>query len=318
MHAPARQRLGVKVKVVLSSCAGQVVHPWSRTPSPLHVRPWCGAAPRDAALIVFAHVRARTLLGRLCWLVLPAGAQVQARSVRNTGGGLTFLPGGGVCGGWVACFARGGDLVDDDDVSDAGDQRPVEGPEHVGLAGAVGQVCGEVVDAVVEWFHVGVGVGDGVAGVADNRCPLLAEVEVPAGAAVSVGGFAQGAGQMLQVADAFLGPGEDFGVTVLSPILEPAVSMLADESGGATRPGSARPKRSLPGRSTNSGHGRGKRIRPVRPPLRTSPRRGVRSGNRYGPGGRTKAQLYDDAKQAGIPGRSKMSKQQLQDRLERT
>lgn len=51
----------------------------------------------------------------------------------------------------------------------------------------------------------------------------------------------------------------------------------------------------------------------------SAPRRGgIRSGNRYGPGGRTKAQLYADAKQAGIPGRSKMNKQELQQRLERS
>jgi hypothetical protein len=46
-------------------------------------------------------------------------------------------------------------------------------------------------------------------------------------------------------------------------------------------------------------------------------RGGIRSGNRYGPSGRTKAQLYADAKRAGINGRSKMSKAQLQQRLER-
>lgn len=50
----------------------------------------------------------------------------------------------------------------------------------------------------------------------------------------------------------------------------------------------------------------------------SAPRRGgIRSGNRYGPGGRTKAQLYDDAKRAGIKGRSKMSKDELEDRLAR-
>jgi plasmid stabilization system protein ParE len=46
-------------------------------------------------------------------------------------------------------------------------------------------------------------------------------------------------------------------------------------------------------------------------------RGGIRSGNRYGPGGRTKAQLYADAKRAGIKGRSKMSKAQLQQHLAR-
>lgn len=51
----------------------------------------------------------------------------------------------------------------------------------------------------------------------------------------------------------------------------------------------------------------------------SAPRRGgIRSGNRYGPGGRTKAQLYADAKEAGIKGRSKMTKQELEKKLART
>jgi len=50
-----------------------------------------------------------------------------------------------------------------------------------------------------------------------------------------------------------------------------------------------------------------------------SPQRrgGLRSGNRQGPGGRTKAQLYQDARRAGLKGRSKMTKQQLQEALAR-
>ena len=51
----------------------------------------------------------------------------------------------------------------------------------------------------------------------------------------------------------------------------------------------------------------------------SAPRRGgIRSGNRYGPGGRTKAQLYADAKEAGIKGRSKMTKRELEKQLART
>lgn len=51
----------------------------------------------------------------------------------------------------------------------------------------------------------------------------------------------------------------------------------------------------------------------------SAPRRGgIRSGNRYGPGGRTKAQLYADAKEAGITGRSKMDKQELERALTRS
>jgi hypothetical protein len=51
----------------------------------------------------------------------------------------------------------------------------------------------------------------------------------------------------------------------------------------------------------------------------SAPRRGgIRSGNRYGPGGRTKAQLYADARAQGIKGRSKMTKQELQQRLSRS
>lgn len=51
----------------------------------------------------------------------------------------------------------------------------------------------------------------------------------------------------------------------------------------------------------------------------SAPRRGgIRSGNRYGPGGRTKAQLYADAKAKGVTGRSKMTKSELEQRLART
>lgn len=46
-------------------------------------------------------------------------------------------------------------------------------------------------------------------------------------------------------------------------------------------------------------------------------RGGKRSGKRQGPGGRTKAQLYQDARRANIKGRSAMTKQQLQDALSR-
>ncbi|MGH3794109.1 MAG: plasmid stabilization protein [Pseudonocardiaceae bacterium] len=50
-----------------------------------------------------------------------------------------------------------------------------------------------------------------------------------------------------------------------------------------------------------------------------SPQRrgGLRSGNRTGPGGRTKAQLYEDARRADIHGRSTMTKDQLQQALDR-
>ena len=40
-------------------------------------------------------------------------------------------------------------------------------------------------------------------------------------------------------------------------------------------------------------------------------RGGERSGNRKGPGGPTKAQLYNEARQRNIRGRSKMSKKEL-------
>jgi hypothetical protein len=50
-----------------------------------------------------------------------------------------------------------------------------------------------------------------------------------------------------------------------------------------------------------------------------SPQRrgGLRSGNRSGPGGRTKAQLYEDARKAGIQGRSSMTKDELENALSR-
>lgn len=46
-------------------------------------------------------------------------------------------------------------------------------------------------------------------------------------------------------------------------------------------------------------------------------RGGKRSGNRQGPGGPTKDQLYNEAKQRGISGRSSMSKAELQKALGR-
>lgn len=47
--------------------------------------------------------------------------------------------------------------------------------------------------------------------------------------------------------------------------------------------------------------------------MSASRRGGKRSGS--GPGGRTKAQLYNDAKRAGIKGRSRMTKSQLEKAL---
>ncbi|MGH3343667.1 MAG: plasmid stabilization protein [Carbonactinosporaceae bacterium] len=44
-------------------------------------------------------------------------------------------------------------------------------------------------------------------------------------------------------------------------------------------------------------------------------RGGIRSGKRLGPRGRTKAQLYQDAQRQGIKGRSRMSKQELENLL---
>lgn len=46
-------------------------------------------------------------------------------------------------------------------------------------------------------------------------------------------------------------------------------------------------------------------------------RGGKRSGNRLGPGGRTKEQLMADARRAGIKGRSTMTKAELQKALDR-
>lgn len=47
-------------------------------------------------------------------------------------------------------------------------------------------------------------------------------------------------------------------------------------------------------------------------------RGGKRSGNREGPQGETKQQLYDDAKRAGIKGRSSMTKNELKKALGNT
>jgi hypothetical protein len=46
-------------------------------------------------------------------------------------------------------------------------------------------------------------------------------------------------------------------------------------------------------------------------------RGGKRSGNRQGPGGPTKEQLYNEAKKKNIKGRSSMSKKELQSALGR-
>ncbi|RZQ62000.1 plasmid stabilization protein [Amycolatopsis suaedae] len=46
-------------------------------------------------------------------------------------------------------------------------------------------------------------------------------------------------------------------------------------------------------------------------------RGGERSGNRKGPGGPTKEQLYNDAKKRNIKGRSRMTKKELQRALGR-
>jgi hypothetical protein len=46
-------------------------------------------------------------------------------------------------------------------------------------------------------------------------------------------------------------------------------------------------------------------------------RGGKRSGNRQGPGGPTRDQLYNEAKNRNIRGRSRMTKKQLQDALGR-
>lgn len=46
-------------------------------------------------------------------------------------------------------------------------------------------------------------------------------------------------------------------------------------------------------------------------------RGGKRSGNRQGPGGPTKAQLYNEARQRNIHGRSTMTKKELQNALGR-
>lgn len=51
------------------------------------------------------------------------------------------------------------------------------------------------------------------------------------------------------------------------------------------------------------------------PPQR---RGGIRSGKRYGPGGRTKQQLYEDARRQNIKGRSKMTKEELEKALARS
>jgi hypothetical protein len=50
----------------------------------------------------------------------------------------------------------------------------------------------------------------------------------------------------------------------------------------------------------------------------SSGRRGGIRSHRKGPRGRTKAQLYEEARDMGIPGRSKMTKAQLERAISRT
>lgn len=47
-------------------------------------------------------------------------------------------------------------------------------------------------------------------------------------------------------------------------------------------------------------------------------RGGKRSGNRLGPGGQTKEQLYEDARRKGVRGRSSMTKKQLKEAVHGT
>lgn len=51
--------------------------------------------------------------------------------------------------------------------------------------------------------------------------------------------------------------------------------------------------------------------------MSSSRRGGLRSGNRTGPGGRTKAQLYEEAKRKNVHGRSSMNKAELERALAR-
>ena len=58
-------------------------------------------------------------------------------------------------------------------------------------------------------------------------------------------------------------------------------------------------------------HGEAKTANPKTLKATPAPVRGGRNSHR-GPQGRTRDQLYEDAKRLGIPGRSRMNKQQLQ------
>lgn len=62
------------------------------------------------------------------------------------------------------------------------------------------------------------------------------------------------------------------------------------------------------------GHAR-RRSRTATEDISPERRGGLRSGQNLGPGGRTRAQLYEDARRAGVRGRSKMTKQQLEHAL---
>jgi hypothetical protein len=89
----------------------------------------------------------------------------------------------------------------------------------------------------------------------------------------------------------------------------------AQEQGASTKRAKEIAARTVNKERARSGEAR-ESSRLSRSDMSSSRRGGQRSGTRR-PKGRTKEQLYDEARKLGIEGRSKMNKQQLQRAVER-
>jgi hypothetical protein len=92
------------------------------------------------------------------------------------------------------------------------------------------------------------------------------------------------------------------------------------KSGAKKRGASTKRAKEIAARTVNKERARSGEARTSSPTSRRDMSSGRRGGQRSGtnrPKGRTKEQLYNEAKRRNIPGRSKMTKQQLQRAVDR-